>query len=65
MSIARCLTALLVVAALGGCASIGVGATGAIRGSEPMSAAEELALLRLADKVERAALEADVLAYAQ
>ena len=65
MSLARCVTALLVAAALGGCASLGAGAPRATPASESISAAEELALLRLAEKVERAALEADVLQYAQ
>ena len=57
MSIARCLTVLLVAASIGGCASIGT-ANG--RGAEATGFAgadEELALLRLADKVEAAALE--------
>jgi hypothetical protein len=58
MSIARCLFALVIAAVLGGCASVGAGAMHGADVSGPISAAEEVALLRLAEKVEAAAVAA-------
>jgi hypothetical protein len=65
MSIARCLTAFLVVALIGGCASVGAGA-GMRVAADPtaITAAEEIALLRLAEKVEAASL-GDLIEFAQ
>ena len=56
MSIARCLTALVVAASIGGCASVGLGAGRVADETPSIDAQEELALLRLAEKVEAAAL---------
>ena len=56
MSIARCLTALLVVALIGGCASVGMGAGREADETPSTGAQDELALLRLAEKVEAAGL---------
>jgi uncharacterized protein YceK len=56
MSIARCVVALLVVALIGGCASVRVGASRAADETSSIGAQEELALLRLAEKVEAAGL---------
>lgn len=56
MTIARCFTALLVAASIGGCASIGAGAGRVADESRSIGAEEDLALLRLAEKVEAAAL---------
>ena len=56
MSIARCLIALFVVALIGGCASVGVGARPVAEETPSTGAQDELALLRLAEKVEAAAL---------
>ena len=57
MMIRRYGFALLAAAALGGCASIGAGNGRVVDGAAPDPAAEELALLRLAEKVEAAATE--------
>ena len=56
MSIARCLIALFVVAFIGGCASVGIGARRAADETPSTGAQDQLALLRLAEKVEAAAL---------
>ena len=61
MSIARCLAALSLAAVLGGCASV-VGASRSVGESAQVVAADEVALLRLAEKVEAASLEHDSLA---
>jgi hypothetical protein len=64
MSIARSLPALLLVATIGGCASVGARTrTPAKSEAATMSTADEIALLRLAGKVEEAALAHDVLEY--
>ena len=61
MSIARCLAALSLAAVLGGCASIAGGSHSAAASAQVV-AADEVALLRLAEKVEAASLEHDSLA---
>lgn len=58
MSIARCLVGLVIVASIGGCVSIRGGVGRVENDSRAIGAVEELALLRLAEKVEAAALSA-------
>ena len=58
MSIARCLAALSLAAVLGGCASV-AGAARSGHERAMLTAAEEIALLRLVEKVEAASLEHD------
>ena len=57
MTIRRSAIALLTVAVLGGCASIGLGSGGAPDRATVDTADEELALLRLAEQVEAASRE--------
>ena len=61
MSIARCLAALSLAAVIGGCASV-AGGSRSMGESARIVAADEVALLRLAEKVEAASLEYDSLA---
>ena len=56
VSVARCLVVLLGVVSIVGCARIGASAVRASAGPLPSAAEEELALLRLVDRVEAAAL---------
>lgn len=56
MSVARCLVVLLGVVSIVGCARIGSSAVRASAAPLPSTAEEELALLRLAERVEAAAL---------
>ena len=56
MSVARCLVVLLGVVSIVGCARIGASATRASSAPPPTAAEDELALLRLAERVEAAAL---------
>jgi len=58
MSIARCLAALALAAVLGGCASV-VGTVRSAGRAAQVVAEDEVALLRLAEKVEAASLEHD------
>ena len=55
MSIARCLVALLGVVSIVGCARTGSGAMRTSADPLPTAAEEELALLKLAERVEAAA----------
>ena len=57
MTIRRSAIALLAAAVLGGCASIAAGSGPMADDAAPDQAAEELALLRLAEKVDAAAAE--------
>ncbi len=62
MSITRCLAALSVAAVLGGCASI-AGSVRPAGQSTQIIAAEEVALLRLVEKVDAAALAHEVVEF--
>jgi hypothetical protein len=54
-TIARCFAALVLVASIGGCASIGARTERVVDRASSVGASEELALLRLAEKVDAAA----------
>lgn len=60
MTIARCLAALLLAGSIGGCASVGARARPLAVESPSLGAEDDLALLRLVEYVEAAALARSV-----